>query len=89
MAPTLAALLANAAAAGEPLLGAESLEDFQRTARDVCNGFSITPEQLASVRPALTGLDANGWAALADSGAALADATRCVGPPPPPARSAP
>lgn len=79
MPPALVALLTAAAAAGEALSSAESLDDFQRTARDVCDGFAITPEQLAKVRPAVTALDADGWAALADSGVAVVDVTRCVG----------
>lgn len=68
-----AALLAELAQAASPLAGSESLEDYQKLAKDVCGACCITPQQLAAVRPALQALD---WQALQDEGVAVSDVAK-------------
>ncbi|KAF8073170.1 Ncapd3 [Scenedesmus sp. PABB004] len=75
--PELAALLCGLAGHAPGLSRTESLEEYQRHAREVCGACALTPAQLAGVRGGLAALDGAAWAALADEGAAVADAVKC------------
>ncbi|WIA29655.1 hypothetical protein OEZ86_012141 [Tetradesmus obliquus] len=74
----LAVLLRNLTQQASALSHTESLEDYQKHAKEMCQGYSLTVQQLAGVRAQLQSLDSASWQQLSDDGVAMADATKTL-----------
>jgi hypothetical protein len=72
----LAVLLRDLTQQASALSHTESLEDYQNHAKEMCQGYSLTVQQLAGVRGQLQALDSASWQELSDDGVAMADATK-------------
>jgi hypothetical protein len=72
----LGVLLRDLTQQASALSHTESLEDYQRHAKEMCQGCNLTVQQLAGVRGQLQALDSACWRELTDDGVAMADATK-------------
>lgn len=72
----LTQLLLDLTQRSQPLTDAESLDEYQRIAKDVCRTCTIDVQQLDAVRSQLQGVNSHGWRELAEHGVLTADATK-------------
>ena len=72
----LTQLLVDLTQQAQAIAQTESLDDFQRHAKDVCRRYTVSLQQLSSVRSQFQGLDSNAWQELADEGVVVVDATK-------------
>lgn len=76
MPPELTQLLLDLTRQAQALAHAESLNEHQRHAKEVCRRYTLSLQQLNSVRPHFPGLDSSSWQELADDGVVVVDATK-------------
>lgn len=72
----LTQLLLDLTQQAQALANTESLEEYQRHAKDVCRAYSVSLQQLSTVRGQFPALNSNGWQELADEGVVVVDATK-------------